>query len=150
MSPAQSWCVRPDDHRSARRAEAAGALTVTSDVAGRDDIRHIGEAGLDGHGRINSVVRNAGQSLLFALGRPDTGSLSRALNRDLRTVPVMNWPCFRRGRASGRARLMNVTGVASRGVAGASPPGPRVISWPRQRTGNWQVRASCSSSWTRP
>jgi hypothetical protein len=149
MPPAQSRCGWRDDHHAARRAESGAALTVTCDVAGRDDIRHIGEAGPGGHGQIISVVRNAGQSLLFALGPRDTDGLARALNPGLRTVPVMNRPGFRRG-VAGPARLMNVTGGASRRGARRVAAGPRVASWPRPCSGNWQVRASRSSSWPMP
>jgi len=88
MPPAQSRCGWRDDHRAARRAESGAALTMTCDVAGRDDIRHIGEAGPDGRGRISSVLRNAGRSLLFALGPRDTDGLSRALNPNFRTLPA--------------------------------------------------------------
>jgi hypothetical protein len=144
MPPAQSWCGSHDDHLAAWRAESGAALTVTCDVAGRDDIRHIGEAGLDGPGRINSVIRNAGRSMLFAVGPRDTDGLSRALNPSLLGRPVMNRPGFRRGRSAGRVRFMKVTGGAPRRAAGSSPPRPRVSSWPWQRTANWQVRASSS------
>src|ERR1700677_3751292 len=104
MPPAQSWCGSHDDHLAAWRAESGAALTVTCDVAGRDDIRHIGEVGLDGPGRINSVIRNAGRSMLLAVGPRDTDSLSRALNLSLPGRPVKNRPGFMRGRVAGRVR----------------------------------------------
>jgi NADP-dependent 3-hydroxy acid dehydrogenase YdfG len=111
--------ARRTDRLAALSRELGGALAVTADVTDRGDIRHIADAALERHGRIDALVNNAGASLHFPLDRLDPADFARALDLNVVSVLAMTQAVLPAMRAAGGGRIVNV----SSGTTRLAPPG---------------------------
>jgi NADP-dependent 3-hydroxy acid dehydrogenase YdfG len=111
--------ARRTDRLAALSRELGGALAVTADVTDRGDIRHIADAALERHGRIDALVNNAGASLHLPLDRLDPADFARALDLNVVSVLAMTQAVLPAMRAAGGGRIVNV----SSGTTRLAPPG---------------------------
>jgi NADP-dependent 3-hydroxy acid dehydrogenase YdfG len=111
--------ARRTDRLAALSSELGGALAVTADVTDRGDIRHIADAALERHGRIDALVNNAGASLHLPLDRLDPADFARALDLNVVSVLAMTQAVLPAMRAAGGGRIVNV----SSGTTRLAPPG---------------------------
>ncbi|MFY9932217.1 MAG: SDR family oxidoreductase [Streptosporangiaceae bacterium] len=109
--------ARRADRLAVLSKELDGALAVPTDVTDPAQVRELVSAALDGHGRIDGLVNNAGASSHGPLDQVDLAEFSQILELNVVSVLTVTQAVLPAMREQGFGRIVNISSGTTRRVA---------------------------------